>query len=300
MLQRGRAQLGAGLDALAIESFRGEIRVNPDSVDAYNGLAVAYGRIGRSDLAQRYFEMALAKDPASEKVQANLAKLIGTDKFAVRQVITIPAAEPVAPVALTLPADDLGARALSQDFILPAVATLELAPKPEINVVPVEILEKRGVLSTRFAAASAGSAVAHAAVAKLPAMPIEGPARAPEAPLPTLPAYYVQPEQRSARLERVSLNEVHLITRPRAPEPRLASARSFDSFGDRLATWLPKSISAEQSDNARRAAKNPVLMAAIERAENDRKLALAVKKVAQDLPEFAYVFFEDDSELVGA
>ncbi len=49
MLQRGRAQLDAGLDALAIESFRAEIRANPESADAYNGLAVAYGRIGRGD-----------------------------------------------------------------------------------------------------------------------------------------------------------------------------------------------------------------------------------------------------------
>ncbi|MFN3452987.1 MAG: hypothetical protein ACK4ZE_12610, partial [Sphingorhabdus sp.] len=126
------------------------------------------------------------------------------------------------------------------------------------------------------------------------------PARAPEGPLPVFPAYYVMPEQRSVRLERVSLYEVHLFTRPRAPDPRLATVRSFDTFGARLATWLPESISSEQSGDARRAAKSPVMMAAIERAETERKLALAVANLAQDLPYFAYVFFEDDSELVGA
>ena len=77
MLQRGRAQLDAGLNALAIEAFRAEIRTNPDAADAYNGLAVAYGRIGRDDLAQRYFETALAKDPGNGRAQANLARLTG-------------------------------------------------------------------------------------------------------------------------------------------------------------------------------------------------------------------------------
>ena len=101
MLQRGRAQLDAGLDALAIESFRTEIRFNPENVDAYNGLAVAYGRIGRNDLAQRYFEIALAKDPMNVKVQANLAKLPGNENLEIRQASVLPPAQSDEPVAIT-------------------------------------------------------------------------------------------------------------------------------------------------------------------------------------------------------
>ncbi|HEV7232720.1 MAG TPA: tetratricopeptide repeat protein, partial [Sphingorhabdus sp.] len=100
MFQRGRAQLDAGLDALAIESFRAETRINPDSADAYNGLAVAYGRIGRDDLAQRYFETALAKDPMNAKASANLALLSGGDMVQPPQLAVTEPVDLPAPVAI--------------------------------------------------------------------------------------------------------------------------------------------------------------------------------------------------------
>ena len=53
-LARGQAQLAVGVVSLAIESSRFEIRNSPDSGDAYNGMAIAYDRIGRADLAKDF------------------------------------------------------------------------------------------------------------------------------------------------------------------------------------------------------------------------------------------------------
>src|SRR3546814_1026109 len=53
-LEKGRTALRAGYPANAIQQFR-MAALNPDSApEAYNGLGVAYARLGRADLAERY------------------------------------------------------------------------------------------------------------------------------------------------------------------------------------------------------------------------------------------------------
>ena len=299
MLQRGRAQLDAGFDALAIESFRTEIRFNPENVDAYNGLAVAYGRIGRNDLAQRYFEIALAKDPMNVKVQANLAKLPGNENLEIRQASALPPAQSVEPVAITAdaaivmeerPVASLGLPALA-DLPVP-IAQLEAAP-------PVEILSKRGVLSARFAVASAGMTMAHvdsiAVRADAPARPTQPPATPKERPAP-----FIQPENRvGTRLERISLNEVRLITRSMSAPLRPEPTRSFDNFGARLALWLPAYMSAEQAASRYRGDEKYVVMAAAERPDTRAKVTAATKAPDAEQPEFAYIFLDDSNGVIG-
>ena len=156
MLQRGRAQLDAGLDALAIESFRAEIRTNPQSADAYNGLAVAYGRIGRDDLAQRYFETALAKDPSNEKANANLARLTGETtppaQFAESDPVEQQIYEPVAVSAVD--GEDAVGQLLGR-LAMPATAMADM-PTVEVSMAsPLPALAAKGVLSTRYALVSA-------------------------------------------------------------------------------------------------------------------------------------------------
>src|SRR3546814_7754482 len=49
--------------------------LNPDAApEAYNGLGVAYARLGRADLAERYFKMALSMEGTNPRFAANLER----------------------------------------------------------------------------------------------------------------------------------------------------------------------------------------------------------------------------------
>ena len=299
MLQRGRAQLDAGLDALAIESFRTEIRFNPENVDAYNGLAVAYGRIGRNDLAQRYFEIALAKDPMNVKVQANLAKLPGNGNLEIRQASVLPPAQSDEPVAITGDAAIVMEERSIASLELPALAELPVPIAQLEAAPPAEILSKRGVLSARFAVGSAGMTMAHvqsiAMQANQPARPAQPPATPKERPAP-----FIQPENRvGTRLERISLNEVRLITRSTSAPLRPEPTRSFDNFGARLALWLPAYMSAEQAASRYRGDEKYVVMAAAERPDTRAKVTAARRAPDAEQPEFAYIFLDDSNGVIG-
>jgi tetratricopeptide (TPR) repeat protein len=68
-----RAQFALGNIALAAEGFRRAIREDPASVDALNGIAACYDRMGRFDLSRDYYERALALAPGDGRLYANLA-----------------------------------------------------------------------------------------------------------------------------------------------------------------------------------------------------------------------------------
>ncbi|WP_340317139.1 LytR C-terminal domain-containing protein [Rhizorhabdus argentea] len=68
-----KRQLALGNFALAVDGFRKAIRAEPQSAAAYNGLAVAYDRIGRTDLSRDYYEQALALAPRDADILHNLA-----------------------------------------------------------------------------------------------------------------------------------------------------------------------------------------------------------------------------------
>ena len=58
-----RGQLALGNVGLAIEGFRTALREQPDSVEAYAGLAACYEAMGRYDVARTNYEAALALAP---------------------------------------------------------------------------------------------------------------------------------------------------------------------------------------------------------------------------------------------
>jgi tetratricopeptide (TPR) repeat protein len=68
-----RAHFALGNVALAAEGFRRALREEPGSVDALNGLAACYDRMGRFDLARTHYEQALALAPNDARLYANLA-----------------------------------------------------------------------------------------------------------------------------------------------------------------------------------------------------------------------------------
>lgn len=101
VLEEGRHYLREGNISKAVASFQ-LARLDRDSAAAANnGLAVSYARLGRPDLAERYFRTAAALDPADTRYVANLLRLQGNvmlarraraaEQFAAAETVQAPA-----------------------------------------------------------------------------------------------------------------------------------------------------------------------------------------------------------------
>ncbi len=145
-IDQGKALLARGQNADAISAFRAALRQEENSAEAHNGLAIAYDRIGRKDLARRYFELAVADKPQDQRYRTNLARFFegeGQAELAMglrqiapsqdRPVIvasTLPLPEPDAPSSLGLAVTDhnfIGeVKLMSEaDYSVPEVLTIE-------------------------------------------------------------------------------------------------------------------------------------------------------------------------------
>lgn len=71
----GRLYLEKGLTTQAITAFRQASYDPRFAGEAFNGMAVAYDQLGRSDLAHRYFAMAVEAAPQDDRFSRNLARL---------------------------------------------------------------------------------------------------------------------------------------------------------------------------------------------------------------------------------
>jgi Tfp pilus assembly protein PilF len=72
----GKLHLAAGRYGLAIERFGQALASDRRSLDALNGLAIAYARLGRFDVAQAYFERALEIDAFSALTLNNYGRAL--------------------------------------------------------------------------------------------------------------------------------------------------------------------------------------------------------------------------------
>lgn len=90
----GRMLFERGEYALAADAFRKAVRADPDSADAYNGLAASYDNLGRFDLSRRYYELALSRAPEDGRILRNFARsMLGQgDKLAARKLLAEAAA----------------------------------------------------------------------------------------------------------------------------------------------------------------------------------------------------------------
>ncbi|MCB2051090.1 MAG: tetratricopeptide repeat protein [Novosphingobium sp.] len=71
----GRTLMDRQRYGAALVAFR-QARYHPDYAgDAYNGMAVAYVKLGRADLAERFFLEASRADPGNPRYMANLSHL---------------------------------------------------------------------------------------------------------------------------------------------------------------------------------------------------------------------------------
>ena len=79
--QEGRDHLRGGRTGLAIEAFDRALASGEDPAASYNGLGVAYARLGRTDLAFRFFKKATLSDPQNQAYAHNLTRLVDSPEF---------------------------------------------------------------------------------------------------------------------------------------------------------------------------------------------------------------------------
>lgn len=78
---QGREHLRANRTGQAIEAFNVALATGEEPAAAYNGLGVSYARLGRRDLAYRFFKKASMSDPDNPVYSRNLATLMDSPGF---------------------------------------------------------------------------------------------------------------------------------------------------------------------------------------------------------------------------
>lgn len=105
-LEEGRAALVENRTSDAIAAFMIAKSYPEHAPAAFNGLAVAYSRLGRSDLTERFFQTAIALAPEEEKYRSNLALFYTRNEMprAAEPVlaVSLPEAQPSATAAATM------------------------------------------------------------------------------------------------------------------------------------------------------------------------------------------------------
>lgn len=93
-LAEGREHLRANRNGRAIDAFNLALVRGEDPAAAFNGLGVVYARVGRNDLAYRFFKKANASDPDNPVYASNLIRLVDSPAFALNQIDRAPTAPP--------------------------------------------------------------------------------------------------------------------------------------------------------------------------------------------------------------
>lgn len=138
----GRLYLEKGLTTQAIIAFRQASYDPRFAGEAFNGMAIAYDQLGRTDLAQRYFNMAVAAAPQDDRFSRNLARLES-------RVPVLPDAVPqVQPVELAqlnlpLPSQELAPNALERR------GSITIGARPANGIVVASRPESSAVRTSR-------------------------------------------------------------------------------------------------------------------------------------------------------
>ena len=189
MIAEGRMQAANGNFGLAIDAFRRAIRQLPQSIEAYDGLAASYDHLGRFDLAQRYYEEALAFAPADPHLQAHYAASLRAHGM-------IREAEQLEALAAAMPATPAAQNAAPEEAAAGTMGAAPLAPLAQV--------------ASTMASVSPPAQFVPAAQRPAVTRPV------PEAPQSARPERVVPEVSRPSGpyLERLSTGEVALITRP--------------------------------------------------------------------------------------
>ena len=115
-LEEGRQHLIRGEVASAIVALRTASSDPATAAPAHNGLAVAYAMLGRGDLAERYFQQAIAEDPADQRFSANLARFYQSREAAMAKAVVVPAPVVIATVEEAALATPVVEAAVEREF----------------------------------------------------------------------------------------------------------------------------------------------------------------------------------------
>ena len=197
-----RAQFALGNTGLAHELFRKALREEPDSVDAHAGIAACYERMGRFDLARRYYESALARAPGDVGLLERFASVL--DSQGLRAEAGAVRAEIQDRRSATLLADLKSSATMAPEAsAVPATVRIEQAPAAPVQAAAAP----SRTVTVQLPAAEAAPVTTAARPSKTPEVkPAQPEPRVsfPEKPRPdTLP---------SLRLERLSPAEVALVS----------------------------------------------------------------------------------------
>jgi hypothetical protein len=134
-LAQGRAALKAGNPANAIVQFRLAAMDEKIAPDAFNGMGVAYAKLGRADLAERYFKMAMTLDANNPRYIANLTKFYNSPLGTSSRALAMREAEAEKTLAMA-------ATAAQDQGMLAPVAADEKRGSVTLVKAPVQITRK--------------------------------------------------------------------------------------------------------------------------------------------------------------
>jgi tetratricopeptide (TPR) repeat protein len=126
-LEEGRAFLRDGRISEAVASFQIASMDPAFKADANNGLGVAYARLGRDDLAEKYFRAAMSVEPDNSKFVANLLRLQQ------QEIVLARVSPPAEALAVAAPAAPI-ARGPGREAKTLAVATIDRVSRGEVRV----------------------------------------------------------------------------------------------------------------------------------------------------------------------
>lgn len=215
---RGKHYVALGDYGLAIEAFNFALAKDSKSVPALNGLAVAYDRIGRGDVAQSLLAKAFELDPRSPSTLNNLAYLHLSHGEKDEAAIYFARAKEALAVAPPSEAS------VKLETVVDNNSAL-VVPQTSANT-PVQVrLSEQGPAATRTVASSGRNLETDSAQAMLVhAKPSSG---APSAEMPETRAPLVEPVTTSQLVESQTWNlEVS------GREPRLIPPFTSDSRGN--------------------------------------------------------------------
>lgn len=150
--QQGRDYLRSNLTGLAIDAFNLGLASGEDPAAAYNGLGVAYARLGRTDVAYRFFRKATISDPGNQAYAHNLTSLVNSPAF----TLNLMARELPAPVARNeQPADAQTAQGPARAVQVPGKLYRE--NNRQFSLITVALSQERTGASVQSAANDACS-----------------------------------------------------------------------------------------------------------------------------------------------
>lgn len=123
----GNALIERGQYGLAIAAYRRVLRIDPANSQALEGLAIGYELLGRADLADRYYQEALALAPRNSRIYQNFAAFLRAQRR------DADAARLMADMRIALP--DAPVEAVQAVESIPPIAAAAAPAEPDVRLI---------------------------------------------------------------------------------------------------------------------------------------------------------------------